>query len=209
MDQTVLNSDAEEIELPRVVLTESDLNEILTEEQESYGDKLHACVIVNRSRAARSGNDELVKKWAVECGHFASNAIIRALHEVQFNAETLDGMAIYAAQKVRRLTQAYLGSGRIDPYTAAVLKNADALHRSERAMNNATMMASLTTKLKTNEELAVRRASAVKTASTQACSSRKALIALGAARIEGEGKDKSFVVDFSHPFIAQAMKAMV
>lgn len=166
-----------------------------------------AARIVARQDAARSkGNSDLVQKWEAELKHLTAPKPIEALAAVKFDPEVLDQLAIYAAQKVRRLVQAYLGTGRVDPYTEVVLKNARRLSE-DGGISNRLVMASLSTKIKVAEKLPTRRAAAIETAATQASSSRKALIALGAGRMTGEGRAKSFVVDFSHPFIRRVVEA--
>lgn len=206
IDETVLNHDADALEIDALDVGtpgEADLEVMLDAEQQAYGSEISAYLMARERHAKQGANEDLAKKWATEIRYLTAPSSVKALHEAQFDPRNLETLAIYATQKLRRLVQSYLGVNRIDPYTKAVLDNAVALRDENKALSNALIMASLSTKLKTSQALPVRRVSAPKTASTQACSSRKALLALGAARIE----DKSFLVDFGHPFIARAVGA--
>lgn len=185
-----------EIEAPGVALSAEAL---------ALADQIAARIKAREETALSKGNDGLAKKWGVELRFLTSPRPVEALTEARFDPAALDGLAIYAAQKVRRLVQAYLGTGRVDPYTEAVLKNAVSVRDEHGRISNRLIMASLTTKVKVVEALPMRRKAAVETATTQACSSRQALIALGAGRMEGRGKGSNFVVDFAHPFVARVV----
>lgn len=164
-------------------------------------------ITAHQERARAKGNPGLVEKWATELRYLTKPSPVEALLNVGFNPAALDSLAIYAAQKVRRLVQAYLGAGRVDPYTEIVIKNANAMQDEHGRISNRLVLASLSTKVKVAEALPNRRASAMETAATQASSSRKALIAVGAGRMEGRGRGSNFAVDFSHPFITRVLGA--
>jgi hypothetical protein len=177
----------------------------MSEQARALADQITARIKAHADAAMAKGNDGLAKKWSTELRFLTAPRPVEALVEVKFDPTVLDGLAIYAAQKVRRMVQAYLGTGRVDPYTEAVLKNASALRDEQGRISNRLVMASLTTKMKVTETLLLRRKAAVHTASTQACSSRKALIALGAGRMETTAKGADFMVDFNHPFVTRVV----
>jgi hypothetical protein len=158
-----------------------------------------------RDEALANGKKSLAAKWAVEQRYLTALKPVEALVEAKFDPTSLDQLAIYAAQKVRRLVQAYLGVGTVDPYTQVILTNAKALQNEEGKITNRTVTASLSTKIRSTEKLPVRRVSAVETATTQASSTRMALVALGAGVVASRGKDATFQVDFTHPFVARAL----
>lgn len=179
---------------------------VLSDVARALAEQIAARIAARQDAARSKGNSDLVQKWEVELKHLTAPKPIEALAAVKFDPAVLDQLAIYATQKVRRLVQAYLNLGEVDPYTKVVLKNAYRLG-VEGGISNRLVLASLSTRIKVPDALPTRRAAAVETAATQASSSRKALMALGAGRVEGTGRTKSFVVDFSHPFVSRVVEA--
>lgn len=181
--------------------------EVVGEEVAAFAQQIAEHIGGRQSAALAVGNKTLADKWTTERNFLAAPKPAEALAAVGFQPVALDTLAIYAAQKVRRLVQAYLGTGRIDPYTEAVIKNANLMRDDQGRFGNRLVVASLTTKLKVTETLPNRRVAAMTTAVTQASSSRQALMALGAGRMEGKGRESSFIVDFAHPFVARVLGA--
>ncbi len=142
-------------------------------------------------------------KWLAEERALTLPSHAEALARINFAPEALEGMAIYVTQKVRRMVSAFLGVGGPDPYTTTVLCNAAELGATIR---NQAMRASLTDKLPTDEKLSLRRKASDGTAQTQASSTRQALIALGAAHVEGGGRHAALKIDFGHPFVAKLVQ---
>ena len=161
---------------------------------------------INRRIAAceAAGNEVQKKKWLVELKALTLPAYAEALASMGFESSKLDGLAVYATMKLRRLVSAFLGTGSADPYTVEILRNAKALAGEGGALSNKAMVASLSLKVKLEGiTLPSRRRGSESTASTQASSTRQVLAALGAGRMVGEGKDRRFEIDFGHPVVAR------
>jgi len=143
------------------------------------------------------GNASLAKKWAIELRHLTHDSSLKAMAIVGFDPARLDNLAIYAATKARKALAHLVGVGKVDPYTEVLVRNALAV-APDGHVANGTMTASLSISRKTTLALPVRRAGAEGTASTQACSTRAALVALGA----GVAIGRAFQLDINHPVIA-------
>lgn len=141
------------------------------------------------------------KKWVAEMRIFdAENQgerLAGALAQVGFDPGSLSGMAVYAAMKIRRLAAAMAGVGPADPYTETLVKNAVAATPGQ-VVPNSQMTASLNSRRPTPYALPVRRMGADGTASTQACSSRAALVAIGAGEKVGK---TGFKINQDHPAV--------
>jgi hypothetical protein len=148
------------------------------------------------AREETKGNAAGAKKWRVELRHLTQEGNVRALAQMGFDPARLENLAIYATTKVRRMTAHLTGDGRVDPYTEVLLKNALAVAK-DGEVPNGLMLASLTTHRKSAETLPQRRAGKEGTASTQACSTRAALVALGVGQVIG----RSFRIEFNHPVV--------
>lgn len=162
---------------------------------------LTAILTQHVEEARARGNQGLALKWSRELKALTTEPLAGALVESGLEPVAFEGLAIYAAQKVRRLLNAYWGQGRADPYTLALLRNA----RTSGAIDSPMALATLNAKRATGLELAVRRHAADKTAQTQASSTRAALVALGAAMIRREKGLPVLEVDFNHRVIREVM----
>jgi hypothetical protein len=136
------------------------------------------------NEANTAGNPGLAEKWTKELSILSNDNCARVLAEQNVDPDIFGYLAVYAAQKVRRLVTGFLGIGGVDPYTKTMVLSAKRLGGS---IANAAMTASI--------------AGSIGTASTQASSTRSALIALGAAKVIRGGKDRTFEIDLSHPII--------
>lgn len=145
-----------------------------------------------------AGNLVQKKKWEAELKALTLPQYAQALLEIGFDPARLDELAIYSTQKVRRLVACVVGAGRADPYTATVIGNA---RLGNGGIANRAMLASLSEAVKIDKaamEGAVRRKASEATASTQASSTRQALLALGAGRLAEKGV---FQIDLDHPVV--------
>lgn len=165
-------------------------------QNQPFVEEVRAVLQARLMQAQQSGRTALAVKWQRELDALATEAAGCALIEAGVQARVFATLAIYATQKVRRLVGARIGTGRADPCTRAVLINAQATGR----ITNIDALASLTKALD-GKGLATQRASAETTATTQASSTRAALLAVNAARKDG----KTLVIDFTHPLVRAAI----
>ena len=153
------------------------------------------------SAAQESGNATLAKKWEREIAALTQPKIVDALNGIGFDHTKLEKLAIYAAQKLRRIVAQHVGTGRVDPFTLEIVKNARA---SEGVISGRAARGSLSTKVTLTEGmvLAGRRVASEGTASSQAGSTRQALAALNAATISRDGRESVTLIDLEHPMLA-------
>lgn len=147
-----------------------------------------------------AGNEVQAKKWQAELKALTLPAYANGLVELGFDPAKLDGLAIYATQKMRRLVAGLVGAGKADPYTSTVIENARRGGESG-VIANKLILASLSGAVKIDKSLVegvTRRAGTEATASTQASSTRAALAALGLGRASEKGV---FQIDLNHPAI--------
>lgn len=159
------------------------------------------------SQARLMGNEKLAAKWSKEHGFLTRPSYAQALADASFDTSTLENLAIYATEKMRRLTGFFVGEGTVDPYTRTLLNNLSAFQAEGRQLANRLMNAALSKSLRASEALVDRRAASEATAITQASSTRQALVALGAGSMQGGHRSKTFQVDVSHPFVAKVLEA--
>jgi hypothetical protein len=160
-------------------------------------------VIAQRIQACKAeGNDTQARKWEAEIRLLSQPAYARALIELRVDVKALGDLAIYAAQKARKMLAHYVGVGKMDPYTAAILRNARG-----RELHVHDMLATLTPSVSAGSPLAHRRAGSQGTASTQASSTRAALALLGAAQVRGKGRAILMRVREDHPIVKRLYEA--
>jgi len=155
-----------------------------------------------------AGNENLKKNWTRERGKFTDPKVCAYYAEHELDPEGIKGLAIYAAQKVRKLLMKHLGMAeKIDPYTLNTLRNAVALAKQGVKFTSELQMAGLchsvdaADKLKLAERVHKDRA----TASTQTSSTRAALEALGVLQVTKEDGKRVLNIDLEHPIVKSAL----
>lgn len=152
----------------------------------------------------KAGNENLKKNWTRERAKFIATGYAGFFTENEIDPKAVEGLAIYAAQKVRRLIGFAKGLGdKIDPYTANTLRNAFALKDKGVKFTTELQMAGLCRSVEAAErtKLVETRHSDRSTANTQSCSTRAALEALGAMKVTKEDGKRVLDIDFEHPVV--------
>lgn len=182
-----------EIVIPPAVEISADVSSLI--------DRMTVALSKRAETARDAGNEPLAKKWERENASLTKPTIATALHGIGFDAAKLEKLAIYAAQKVRRIAGASAGEGRIDPFTIEIIRNA---RTHDGALSGRAVRGALSTKVALPEgmTLSSRRISSEGTASSQAGSSRQALAAMGLATVKREGRDSVVSIEFDHPMLA-------
>ena len=65
--------------------------------------------------AKAAGNNKLAQRWMRELGSLTDGRSPEVLSEIAFDPAVFERLAIYAAQKVRRVIGAFVGTGHVDP----------------------------------------------------------------------------------------------
>jgi hypothetical protein len=159
-------------------------------------DAVTAAISRRIAAADAKGNKAGHVKWAAELRLLTTDDHVKTLAGIGFDPAKLDHLAVYATMKIRRIVAQMAGTGKVDPYTEVLVRNALAVVPGQ-AMPNGMMTASLNAKRVSAVMLPVRRSGTEGTASTQASSSRAALQALGA----GVASGRAFTINQSHPAI--------
>lgn len=165
--------------------------------------RIENSLVERRAKALDAGNTSLASKWEKELVAFKLPSHVQAIEALGVEPQVFDGLAIYAVQKVRKIVQAFLGIGRIDPYTATIMRNA--MTRSGYVLTARNILGSLDRDhtIAENDSLVYRRVAKSGTAQTQASSSKAALVALKIGTLRKEGRGYDLVIDPQHPFITR------
>lgn len=159
------------------------------------------------AKIEKAGNENLKKNWTRERAKMVDPKIAAFFAEHHVDPKGMEGLAIYAMQKVRKLLTVFTGmGGKIDPYTLNTLQNAVALKAQGIPFTSELQMAGLCHSVDAPEKLklAVRRHSDRATASTQTSSTRAALEALNLLTVTKEGGKRVLTVDVDHPIVKVA-----
>lgn len=153
------------------------------------------------TRIAAANEDEnagLAKKWMKEQKVMTSTAFAKRFAEFKGKPAIFTNMAIYAAQKVRKLLV-----GSVDGYTRNIVLNAAKLAKAKVPFTQDLQLAALSTHVECGGPVAKlnRMSSTRGTASTQASSTRKALVALGFAKVVTKDGAKVLELDFENEII--------
>jgi len=153
-----------------------------------------------------AGNEGLARKWGDERAYFAQAAYVTAFDAHKLNVAALRNLAIYAAQKYRKILTAMITENRqkVDGYTRCTLNNAKVLDAEEIPftydLHNAAL--SKSNVAERSAKLSMRLSSTPGTASTQSSSTRQALSALGVLTLfkTMDGKN-AFAIDWESPIV--------
>ena len=159
-------------------------------------DRVSSAIQGRIDAAKAAGNDKLAQRWMRELGSLTDGPTTDVMTAIAFDPAAFERLAIYAAQKVRRMLGAFVGTGHVDPYRMALVKNAK---HAGGSLSSSAMRATLDKSQPCTTALKIRRAGADTTAATQVSSTVEALEALGMAAVTKLGKERVITVNFEHP----------
>lgn len=166
-----------------------------------------------KARAEAADNDAnpgLAKKLMHEQKCLTTDTIATYFADEGLNFSFFSDAAIYMIQKARKIAQAAVGAGRLDPYTTAILQNAQDLANEGCVMTPKLVQAALTADIEVDDSPNVvkmkhRQNYAIGTARSQANTSRQAMLNMGMAKIENVEGRRCLSVDFEHPVVKKAL----
>jgi len=149
-------------------------------------------------------NESQARKWERERAFLTQTAYATYLMESKFDLSLFDTMAIYVAEKVRKIVGMMAGKSRVDNYTPVIIGNAKACEKKKMEFTSALQEASLSKakEVENAHKLPKRLSCTVGTANSQASSSRLAMKIMGMAHEEkAEGGDRHLVMNWESPIL--------